>query len=274
MWRLSRETRTIVRLQVSMKDLRPLLLPIAISSSDATCPPMTAVRMVTVVEGKKNLHEVVPNSVFGDKSVVSLSVLDDRREVAAPTVFHEDIQNACISVHVSVVITYNVFVVEVLQNVARGRRRELVGWLHCIVRKHSHFSNNLLAIPLRHALKVKFLAREDLRDTDPSVIPVCSPLLELSTHDTIGLPANFANYTKRAITNNVQRLVKIEWGSHDGRCGRRGKRQVTWMRKSCSASPYSFRTRRLTHASLSASWRVPGHVVVYSSRRRGAHLCQ
>ena len=101
-----------------MKDLRPLLLPIAVSSSDATCPPMTTVRMVTVVEGKKNLHEVVPNSVFGDKSVVSLSVLDDRREVAAPTVFHEDIQNACISVHVSVVITYNVFVVEVLQDVA------------------------------------------------------------------------------------------------------------------------------------------------------------
>ena len=49
---------------------------------------------------------------------MSLSVLDDRREVAAPTVFHEDIQNACISVHVSVVITYNVFVVEVLQDVA------------------------------------------------------------------------------------------------------------------------------------------------------------
>ena len=139
-----------------MKDLRPLLLPIAVSSSDATCPPMTAVRVVTVVECKKNLHEVVPNSVFGDKAVVSLSVLDDRREVAAPTVFHEDIHDARITVDITVVVPNDVFVVQILEDVPEDSRQAFVSedghtFAHDDAQmriKCAHFGDNELLVAL------------------------------------------------------------------------------------------------------------------------------
>jgi hypothetical protein len=49
-----------------------------------------------------------------------LSLLDDRRQVSAPTVFHEDIQHTRIAVNVTVVVLHDVCVVEVLQDVAIG----------------------------------------------------------------------------------------------------------------------------------------------------------
>lgn len=73
--------------------------------------------MMTVVEGEQNLHEVVPDSVFGYGPVLALCLLDDGGEVATTAVFHEDVENARVAVDVAVVIAYNVFVVKVLQNV-------------------------------------------------------------------------------------------------------------------------------------------------------------
>ncbi len=100
-----------------MKDLRPLLFPVTITSSDTACPPVTAVRVVTIGKCEENLHEVVPDGVFRDESVVSQGLLDYGREVAAPTVLHENIEYACISVNMSIVVAYDVFVVEVLQDI-------------------------------------------------------------------------------------------------------------------------------------------------------------
>lgn len=73
--------------------------------------------MVTVVECEEDLHEVVPDGVFWNCSVVSLGMLDDGAQVAAPTVLHEDVENTGVAVNMSVVITYDVFVVEVLEDV-------------------------------------------------------------------------------------------------------------------------------------------------------------
>ncbi len=72
---------------------------------------------MTVVEGEENLHEVVPDGVFGDRSVVSLGMLDNSAQVPAPAILHEDVEDAGVAVHMSIVIAYNVFVVEVLQDV-------------------------------------------------------------------------------------------------------------------------------------------------------------
>ena len=50
---------------------------------------------------------------------MALGLFDDVGEVSAPTVFHEDVHNPCIAVHVSVDVSYNVLVVKVFENVPR-----------------------------------------------------------------------------------------------------------------------------------------------------------
>ena len=99
-----------------MKNLCPPFLAIILRSY-TTCPAVTAVGVVAVVERKEDLHKVVPDSVFGNESVVSLCLLDDGAEVATTTVFHKDVEDASLSVNVSVMIAYNMFVVEVLEDV-------------------------------------------------------------------------------------------------------------------------------------------------------------
>lgn len=78
---------------------------------------MTAVWMVTIVEGKEDLHEVVPDGIFWNESIVPLRLLDHGGEVATAAKFHEDVENTRIAVNVSVMIAYNVLVMEVLQDV-------------------------------------------------------------------------------------------------------------------------------------------------------------
>ena len=72
-----------------------------------------SIRVMAVVEGEQDLHEIIPYSVLGDKAVVSLGLLNDGREVATPAEFHENVQNSRIAVYVSVVIAYDMFVVKV-----------------------------------------------------------------------------------------------------------------------------------------------------------------
>ena len=107
--------RTIVGFQVSVQNLWPPFSPVIRppTTASATVP----VWMVTMVEGKENLHKVVPDGVFWDGSILSLSLLDDGGEVATTAVLHEDVKDACVAVDVAVVIAYNVLVVEVLENV-------------------------------------------------------------------------------------------------------------------------------------------------------------
>ena len=66
---------------------RSPLLPICVCAS-TTCSPVAPIGMMAVVEGKQDLHEVVPDRIFGYRSVVSLGVLDDGREVATAAVLH------------------------------------------------------------------------------------------------------------------------------------------------------------------------------------------
>ena len=80
---------------------------------------MTAVWMVTIVEGKEDLHKVVPDGIFWDGSAVSLGLFDDAREVAAAAVFHEDVEYPGVAVDITVMIAYNVFVVQVFEDVTR-----------------------------------------------------------------------------------------------------------------------------------------------------------
>ena len=74
--------------------------------------------MVAVVQREQKLHEVIPDSVFRDGPALTLCLLDDRGEVAATTVLHEDVHDACLAVDVTVMIAHNMFMVEVLEDVA------------------------------------------------------------------------------------------------------------------------------------------------------------
>lgn len=108
-------TRTIVWFQVSMENLWPPLPPVIRPSTTASAT--VPVRVVTVVQGEENLHEVVPDGIFRDWPVLALGLLDDGGEVATSAVLHEDVEDACVAVDVAVVIAYDVFMVEVLENV-------------------------------------------------------------------------------------------------------------------------------------------------------------
>lgn len=70
-----------------------------------------------MVEGEEDLHEVIPDGVFRNRSALALCLLDDGGEIATTAVFHKDVEDASVAVDVAVVIAYNVFVVEVLQDV-------------------------------------------------------------------------------------------------------------------------------------------------------------
>jgi uncharacterized alkaline shock family protein YloU len=66
----------------------------------------------------EDLEEIVPDGVFGYGSVQFRSLFDDGGEVATATVLHENIENTGVSVNISVVISYNVVVMKVLQNIS------------------------------------------------------------------------------------------------------------------------------------------------------------
>jgi hypothetical protein len=47
-----------------------------------------------------------------------LCLLDDKRQVPASAVFHENVQDTCVAVNKAVVVLYDMRMVEILQNVA------------------------------------------------------------------------------------------------------------------------------------------------------------
>lgn len=147
-----------------MKNLCSLLLVLSVCSPHATRSSMSAVWMMAIVEGKEDLHKVVPDGILWDESIMSLGLLYDGGEVTTTTEFHEDVKDAGIAVYVSVMIAYNVFVMEVLEDVTgRGMVWVVVRW---VVRRHSHFCDDLFAVALGHALEVEFLTCEDLPATE------------------------------------------------------------------------------------------------------------
>lgn len=69
------------------------------------------------MQSKKCLHEIVPYCVFGYWSVMSLCLFNDGGQVASAAIFHEDVENSSVSIYKSIMISYDVFVVEIFENV-------------------------------------------------------------------------------------------------------------------------------------------------------------
>ena len=77
--------------------------------------------MMTVLQGQQYLHEIVPNGIFRYRSIVFLCLFNDAGEVTTTAVLHEDVEDASVSVDVSVVISYDVFVVQVFEDISMGK---------------------------------------------------------------------------------------------------------------------------------------------------------
>lgn len=62
----------------------------------------------------------MPDGIFRYGSILFRSLFDDGGEVSATAVFHENVENASVSIDISVVVSYNVVVMEVFEYVSGG----------------------------------------------------------------------------------------------------------------------------------------------------------
>ena len=77
------------------------------------------IRVVTITEGEQDLHEVIPYDLLGYGLVLPLRLLDYSRKVPAPTILHKNVEHAGVSVDISVVVFYDMFMLEILQDIAK-----------------------------------------------------------------------------------------------------------------------------------------------------------
>lgn len=114
-----------------------------------------AIRMMAIIQGEQDLHEVVPYCFFRYRTSESLGLLEDSREVASSTILHDDIQNAVLSINVAVMIAYNMFVMEVLEDIS--------------VQKHERRSKGTKYTTDTSAT-ICFLSRSDMRSKRSSFL--------------------------------------------------------------------------------------------------------
>lgn len=76
-----------------------------------------AVWVVTVVQCEEDLHKVMPYRVFRDRSAMPLGLLDNGRQIASATVFHEDVKDTRIAIDITVMIAYYVFVMKIFEDI-------------------------------------------------------------------------------------------------------------------------------------------------------------
>ena len=93
---------------------------IALPVTTRNTRPRITIWVVAIMQSQQDLHKVVPDGLLWYWAVMLLRLFDDRRQVSPSTIFHKNVQRACVAVNVAVVILYNMFVVEILQDIASG----------------------------------------------------------------------------------------------------------------------------------------------------------
>jgi len=92
--------------------------------------------VMAMVQRLENLEEIVPDGVLGYWPVLFHRLIDDGRKISPAAVFHENIENSGISIDVSVMVSYNVIVMKVLENVSAQWCQSVVK-LHESIRTHT-----------------------------------------------------------------------------------------------------------------------------------------
>ena len=86
-----------------------------------------------------------------------LSLLDDRRQVSASTILHQNVQCTGVAVNIAVIIFHDMGVVEILQDVASGASGQTSS-VYFTNDADEHLGNNLLAIAFIHTFKINLFA--------------------------------------------------------------------------------------------------------------------
>lgn len=92
-----------------------------------------------------------------------LGLFDHHGKVAASTIFHQNVQNSGFAVNVTVVIAYNVLVVQVFKDVTTTKSVTIRASYEVRDKRHSHLGDNLLPVSLAHALKIELFACKYLK---------------------------------------------------------------------------------------------------------------
>jgi hypothetical protein len=79
-------------------------------------------------------------------------LFNDGGKVAPTTVFHKYIENSSVSIDVTIVIAYNVVMMEIFENISEKEYfQRSLSWKTGF---DIHFSNNLLPVPFTHPVKI------------------------------------------------------------------------------------------------------------------------
>lgn len=185
-----------------MQDWSPSFLALPITSR--TLRPRIAIWMVTVMQRQQDLHKVVPDGFFRYQVVVLLRLLDDGRQVSASAIFHQNVQHACITVNIAVVILHNMCMVEILQNVASCGSGQA---LPVTVRTTQTNTSATTCLRSRSFMRSKSISfRAKIWDALKS----CKSSAKRRTHDPILFPLDFSDDPKRPISDNVEWLVVVQ----------------------------------------------------------------
>lgn len=95
-----------------------------------------AVGVVAMVQREEDLHEIVPNDVLRDGTILLHCLFDDGGQVSTTAVLHKNIEDTSVSINVTVVISYNVVVVQVFEDVSRTCERS---WSRRNNKRRVHF---------------------------------------------------------------------------------------------------------------------------------------
>ena len=80
--------------------------------------PDIIIGVMAMAQRLENLEEIVPDRVFGYWPVLFHRLTDDGGKVATAAVFHENIEGSRIFIDVSVVVSYDMVVMKVLEDVS------------------------------------------------------------------------------------------------------------------------------------------------------------
>lgn len=85
-----------------------------------------------------------------------LCLLNDRRQVSTSTIFHKNVQHACVAINEAVVILHDMRMIQIFQNVAGGVLGQ--GFFLNTGDEDEHFCDNLPAITFVHAFEIDFFS--------------------------------------------------------------------------------------------------------------------
>ena len=101
--------------------------------------------VMAIAQCLENLEEIVPDGVFGYWLVLFHRLIDDGGKVATTEILHENIEGSRTFINVSVVVSYDVVMMKVLENVSARCCCQSVVKLQQLIRTHTSATISFLS---------------------------------------------------------------------------------------------------------------------------------